>query len=355
MEGFYKALTGEKFEEILEDEDIKTVDLSAKIHHHSDVKPEDIVYGYCTEFLIYHDGSQSYEEFKSIVQNYGDSIVCVGVDDIIKTHIHTDDPGKVLSLARQRGELSGIKIENMRFQNAEVNRRREEEQQKEFSQGEKKKFGFVSISIGQGFDDIFKELKVDKLVTGGQTMNPSTEDIVEAVNSVNAENVFVFPNNKNIILAAQQAVPLVDKKLIVMETKSIPQAFTALINFDESLSLEENTENMKDAIASVTSLQVTYAVRDTKSGDLEIKKDDFIGLRKGEIVTKGTHLEETFKDLIRKSLDDDSAIISVYYGEDVTEDEANVLLAELEQEFPLIDIELNYGGQPLYYYIASIE
>lgn len=359
LEGFYKAIIGEDLGEILHEEDIKSLNLNKTIEHHSDVRPEDIVFGYCTEFLINHDGSQSYEEFKEVIQEYGDSIVCVGVENLIKTHIHTDDPGKVLSLARQRGELSDIKIENMRFQNQEVNRLKDEQNKKSNTKGEEKvknkKYGFVSISIGEGFDIIFSELNVDKIVTGGQTMNPSTQDIVDAVNSVNADNVFIFPNNKNIILAAKQAVPIVNKNLIVVETKSIPQSFTALLNFDESLSPEENFNNMTESLDTITSLQITYAVRDTKSGDLDIKKDDFIGLKKGDIIVKGTNLEETFKELVSKSIDEDTSILSIYYGEDVTQDEATYFVAKLEEEFPLIDIELNYGGQPLYYYIASIE
>lgn len=353
LEGFYKGIKGEEVELTLNVEDIKSIDFDKVIQHHSDVKPEDIVYGYCTEFLINHDGTQSYEEFKKEIEKYGDSIVCVGVDELIKTHIHTDDPGLVLSLARKRGELSDIKIENMRFQNAEVNRIKEKQQNKK--EAKAKKYGFVSISIGEGFDDIFKELNVDRLIKGGQTMNPSTEDIVEAVNNVNAENVFVFPNNKNIILAAKQAIDLVDKNLIVVETKSIPQAFTAIINFDESLSPKENFENMTSSLDEITSLQLTYAVRDTKSGDLEINKDDFIGLESGKIVVKGNDLEKTFLELIKHAITDEHSVISIFYGEDIKEKDANDLLEKLEKLYPDLDIQINLGGQPLYYYIASLE
>ncbi|MGX7071931.1 DAK2 domain-containing protein [Helcococcus kunzii] len=357
LEGFYKAINGENLDDVLEEEDVLSLDLKKTIEHHSYVRPEDIVYGYCTEFLINHDGSESYEEFKSVIQEYGDSIVCVGVDNLIKTHIHTDDPGKVLSLARQRGELSDIKIENMRFQNQEVNRIKDEQnkaKEKE-TKAESKEYGFVTISIGEGFDQIFKELNVDKIVTGGQTMNPSTQDIVDAVNEVNAKNVFIFPNNKNIILAAKQAVPIVDCNLIVIETKSIPQSFIALLNFDETATPNVNERNMTNSLSEITSLQLTYAIRDTKSGDLEIKKDDYIGLKNGAIVVKGDKLEDTFRELVKNALDIDNSILSIYYGEDVTEDQASELASQLEEEFPLIDIELNYGGQPLYYYIASVE
>ena len=356
LEGFYKALTGEEI--VLEEvDDVKSIDLTKTISHHSDIKPEDIVYGYCTEFLINHDGSHSYEDFKNEIEEFGDSIVAVGSDDLIKIHIHTDDPGHILSLARKRGELSDIKIENMRFQNAEVNRIKESQNKKpeQAKQNIKKKYGFVSVSIGDGFDEIFNGVNVDKLIKGGQTMNPSTEDIVEAVNDVNADNVFIFPNNKNIILAANQAVDLVDKNLIVIETRSIPEAFAAILSFDEDLSPEENKEEMTEAISAVTSLQLTYAIRDTKSGNLEIKKDDFIGLKNGDIVVKGTNIEDTLIELIEKAVNDDHSIISLYYGEDVNEDDAEKLRARLEEKYDDLDIDLNFGGQPLYYYIASVE
>lgn len=353
LEGFNKALRGEVIESKFTSEEVKNMDITDSISHHSDVKPEDIVYGYCTEFLINHDGTQSYEEFKDIIQKYGDSIVCVGSDNLIKTHIHTDDPGKVLSLARARGELSDIKIENMRFQNAEVNRKMEAQKAQE--KKEKKNYGFVSVTIGEGFDNIFEQFGVDKLIKGGQTMNPSTEDIVKAVNEVHADNVYIFPNNKNIVLAAKQAIDMVDSNLIVIETHSIPQAFTALINFDENEDIETNTQNMIDSLDTTTNLQLTYAVRDTKSGDLEINKDDIIGLKNGKIVVVGNDIKDTMKNLIEQSMNEDSFIISLYYGEDINEDDANTLGEELEEEYPDVDIEVLYGGQPLYYYIASIE
>lgn len=356
LEGFYKALSGEEI--VLEEvEDVKSVDLTKTISHHSDVRPEDIIYGYCTEFLINHDGTHSYEDFKNEIEEFGDSIVAVGSDDLIKIHIHTDDPGHILSLARKRGELSDIKIENMRFQNAEVNRIKES-QGKSTTQTKKdikKKYGFVSVSIGDGFDEIFKGVNVDKLIKGGQTMNPSTEDIVDAVNDVNADNVFIFPNNKNIILAANQAVDLVDTNLIVVETRSIPQAFAAILIFDEDLSPEENKEEMTEAISMVTSLQLTYAIRDTKNGDLEINKDDFIGLKNGDIVVKGNNLEDTLVHLIDTAVNDEHSIISIYYGEDVQEEDAEELRNRLEEKYSDLDIDLNFGGQPLYYYIASVE
>lgn len=354
LEGAYRTLNGEEVVDNLTDSEVENINLKKHVEHDSTIRPEDIVYGYCTEFLILTDGNESYEDFRDEISPYGDSIVAVGTDDMIKIHIHTDDPGFVLGLARQKGELTGIKIENMRLQNAEVIRIKEE-QEKANKKANKKKYGFVSVSIGDGFDEIFTDLGVDKLIEGGQTMNPSTADIVEAVNGVNAENVFIFPNNKNIILAAKQAIDLVDTNLLVIETKSIPQAFTAMINFDESKSATENWEKMTESLKYVTSLQLTYAIRDTKNGDLDISKDDFIGLENGDIVVKGQELNETFKNLIKHAITDDSGIISIYYGEDITEKDAVKVQEELEKEYPLVDIELYHGGQPLYYYIASIE
>lgn len=354
LEGAYKTLNGEKVIDSLTSDEIKNINLNKHVEHDSNVRPEDIVYGYCTEFLIHHDGTESYEEFRDSISPYGDSIVAVGSDDIIKIHIHTDDPGFILSMARKKGELSGLKIENMRMQNAEV-RRIKEQQEKKSKKVNKKKYGFVTVSIGEGFDQIFNDLGVDKIIKGGQTMNPSTEDIVKAVNSVEAENVFIFPNNKNIILAAKQATELVENNLVVIETKSIPQAFTAMISYNENDSIEENTKNMLEAINTVTSLQLTYAIRDTKNGDLIIEKNDYIGLMNGDIVVKGKQLDDTFKELIAQSINDESSIISIYYGEDVEVDDAKALLEEIQKEFPLIEVELYEGGQPLYYYIASVE
>lgn len=354
LEGAYMALSGEEIDYDMSDETIKDIDLKNTISHHSNVKPEDIIYGYCTEFLIHHDGSQSYEDFKNEIMEHGDSIVTVGSDELIKTHIHTDDPGLILSMARKRGELSDIKIENMRFQNAEVNERKESQEKLE-KMIPNKKYGFVSVSIGEGFKEIFQGLRIDKLITGGQTMNPSTQDIVDAVNEVKADNVFIFPNNKNIILAANQAVDLVDKNLHVIETRSIPQAFSAMFNFRENDSLENNIANMNEGMTEIQSLQLTYAIRDTKAGELLINKDDFIGLKDGDIVVKGLDLESTLLDLITTAVDDDTSLISLYFGEDVEELDAQKLAERIENIYRDVDVELHYGGQPLYYYIVSVE
>lgn len=349
LEGFLSSLTGK----IIIEEPVKKLDEKFAdfddIHDH-DINPEDIKFGYCTEFMINHDGSYNYEDWREVVSEYGDSLVVVGADDLIKTHIHTNNPGAVLELALQRGFLSDIKIDNMRIQNKAVNEAKHAKKQ-----AAKTKYGFVSISIGKGFDQVFKDLGVNELISGGQTMNPSTEDIVEAVEKVNSDTVFVFPNNKNIILAAKQAVELVDKELIVVETRSIPEAFTALINFDEEEDAATNLEVMTSALSEVKTLQLTYAVRDTKVGDIDIHEGDIIGINEKDIVTNGKDVNLTMLDLLDKSIDDMTGLVTLYYGEDVSKEQAEDMLEMASKKYPDIDIEIVDGGQPLYYYIASIE
>lgn len=349
LEGFLSSLTGK----IIIEEPVKKLDEKFAdfddIHDH-DINPEDIKFGYCTEFMINHDGSYYYEDWREVVSEYGDSLVVVGADDLIKTHIHTNNPGAVLELALQRGFLSDIKIDNMRIQNKAVSEAKHAKKQ-----AAKTKYGFVSISIGKGFDQVFKDLRVNELISGGQTMNPSTEDIVEAVEKVNSDTVFVFPNNKNIILAAKQAVELVDKELIVVETRSIPEAFTALINFDEEEDAATNLEVMTSALSEVKTLQLTYAVRDTKVGDIDIHEGDIIGINEKDIVTNGKDVNLTMLDLLDKSIDDMTGLVTVYYGEDVSKEQAEDMLEMASKKYPDIDIEIVDGGQPLYYYIASIE
>lgn len=349
LEGFLSSLTGKVIiEEPVAKLDERFADFE-DIHDH-DINPEDIKFGYCTEFMINHDGSHNYEEWREVVSEYGDSLVVVGADDLIKTHIHTNNPGAVLELALQRGFLSDIKIDNMRVQNRAVN-----EAKKAKKHAKKTKYGFVSISIGNGFDQVFKDLGVNELISGGQTMNPSTEDIVEAVEKVNADTVFVFPNNKNIILAAKQAVELVDKELVVVETRSMPEAFTALINFDEEEDTTANLEAMTGALDEVKTLQLTYAVRDTKVGELEIHEGDIIGINDKNIVTSGQDVNLTMLDLLEKSIDEMTGLVTIYYGEDVSQKQADDLLEIATKKYSDIDVEIVEGGQPLYYYIASIE
>ena len=309
--------------------------------------------GYCVEFILRlsDSGVHLYKEdrFRSSLNKLGQNMTVILDESLLKVRVYSITPGEVLNLGQRYGEFVKVQIDNVE-EGLKPSILEEEEEP-----AEEKEFGIITVGSGEGLKKLFLDYRADVVVTGGQTMNPSTEDVVEAVNKVNADNVFIFPNNKNIILAAKQAVDLVDTNLIVVETKSIPESFAALINFNSESSLEDNIETMNDAIEDLTSLQLTFAVRDTKNGDLEIKKDDYIGLKDGDIIVKGEKLEDTLIDLIDKSLDEDAEIITLYYGEDVNEEDAEDLYEKLEEKFSDLDIELNFGGQPLYYYIASIE
>ncbi len=345
--GAYYGLTGvEDYEEAEEMDSLHELVDSHETRGHRDT--DDIVYGYCTEFMIntdYDDVITLREELSTDA----DSLMVVAGDGIIKVHIHTNNPGMILEKALDLGELSDIKIDNMRYQHEEILFKEESKKQ------ELKKYGFVSISKGKGIDDLFEELKVDKVVSGGQTMNPSTEDILKAIESVEAETVFILPNNKNIILAAEQTVDLTDKEVIVVPTKSIPEGVASLMVFDAGEDANTNLKNMKDYIEEVKTGEVTFAVRDTEINKRKINKDDIIGISKGDIVASGKSVEATSLELIENMVDEDSSIISVFYGEDVSEEDAEALSDILEEKYSDIDIELIYGGQPLYYYLISLE
>ena len=288
----------------------------------------------------------------------------VADDDIVKTHVHTNEPGVALTKALTFGSLSKIKIDNMREEHQEK-LFKEAEKQAAIEEAEKKKkkpaqewkeVGFIAVSIGEGLDQIFRELGVDYIIEGGQTMNPSTEDILNAVDQVNAKTIFVLPNNKNIILAAEQATHLSDdKNLVVIPTKTIPQGITALINYTEGISPEENQERMTNELSAVKTGQVTYAVRDTEIDDKKIKQGDYMGIGDKTILSVGTDLDEVVVAMAKEMVDDDSGMISVYYGEEVTDQAADALTEKLTETFPDLEIELNNGGQPIYYYILSVE
>lgn len=314
---------------------------------------DEIVFAYCTEFMI-KNAKKTHEQFLPIILDKGDSIVCVGADDIIKVHIHTNNPGLVLSKAVTFGEIINIKIDNMKEQFR--NRKKSaNEQAKQVANQKKKDYGFVSIGFGDGIQKVFNDLKVDEFISGGQTMNPSTEDIIEAVNKINAENIIILPNNTNIILAAQQAKELSEKNLHVIPTKTIPQGISAMLAFNEELSVEENIADMTAAISNVKTGQVTYAVRDTSMNGLEIKKDDVIALMDKDIVNHGASIEEQSLELVKKMVDEDNFLITIFYGEMVEEKDAKALKSRVEEIASQCDIEIVYGGQPLYYYIISVE
>ena len=322
----------------------------------------DIKFGYCTEFIImtekeFTDNDE--REFKAFLESIGDSIVCVADDEIVKIHVHTNDPGLAIQKALTYGQLTRMKIDNMREEHEEKLIRDAEkvaQEQKAKEKAEQKEFGFIAVSIGEGLNEIFKELGVDYIIEGGQTMNPSTDDMLQAIDQVNAKHVFIFPNNKNITLAANQAKSLVeDKDVIVIPTKTVPQGITAIINFVPDMSAEENEEAMMDAIQYVKTGQVTYAVRDTCIDEKEIHKDDIMGIGDSGILAVGTDIAVTTKEMLAELVDEDSELISVYYGEDVQEDDAMQLTEELEELYPNVDIDTHLGGQPIYYYVISVE
>ena len=322
----------------------------------------DIKFGYCTEFIImtekeFTDNDE--REFKAFLESIGDSIVCVADDEIVKIHVHTNDPGLAIQKALTYGQLTRMKIDNMREEHEEKLIRDAEKvanEQKEKEKAEQKEFGFITVSIGEGLNEIFKELGVDYIIEGGQTMNPSTDDMLQAIDQVNAKHVFIFPNNKNITLAANQAKSLVeDKDVIVIPTKTVPQGITAIINFVPDMSAEENEEAMMDAIQYVKTGQVTYAVRDTCIDEKEIHKDDIMGIGDSGILAVGTDIAVTTKEMLAELVDEDSELISVYYGEDVSEEDAMQLTEELEELYPNVDIDTHLGGQPIYYYVISVE
>ncbi len=317
---------------------------------------DDIKYGYCTEFMIEsRDGD--YLKFRNEISEFGDSILVVKGDDLIKTHIHTNNPGTVLEKALKLGSLKDIKIDNMRLQHNHIIAGAEGDKYLNPSKNpdEKTKYGFISISAGDGFSKLFKELGVNQVISGGQTMNPSTETILEAVDRINADNIFILPNNGNIILAAEQAQKLSDKNLIVIKSKTVPQGITALLSFDEENTPEENEADMNDSLSTVKTAQLTFSVRDTEIDGLKIKKDEIIGLEGGKILSTGKKLNKVTLDLLDKIIDEDSSLITVYYGEDVEDKVVNDMERKLTRIYESLDIEFVNGGQPLYYYIISVE
>ena len=325
----------------------------------------DIKFGYCTEFIIMTRKPMSQEEeqkFKAFLESIGDSIVVVADEEIVKVHVHTNDPGVAITRALTYGELSRMKIDNMREEHREKLIRDAEKVAAAQAAEQPKKtmphkeVGFISVSIGDGIGEIFKGLGVDYLIEGGQTMNPSTEDMLNAIAEVNADTIFIFPNNKNIILAANQAQALTeDKKIIVIPTKTVPQGISAIISFDAAKTPEENEEAMKEAISLVKTGQVTYAVRDTHIDDKEIKEGNIMGIGDHSILAVGEDIAEITKETINLMIDEDSELISVYYGEDITEEDAQALGDELQEQYPDCEVEVYEGGQPIYYYVVSVE
>lgn len=370
LKGAYDALIGKEIDYTIEG--APTGAAPAKISAETEVE---IKFGYCTEFIIVLNAPMSDNEehaYKAFLESIGDSIVVVADDEIVKTHVHTNDPGLALQKALTFGSLSKIKIDNMREEHQEklikdsqklAAQQKAEEEAYEAAQADEKtnnmpakEMGFVSVSIGEGMNEVFRGLGVDYLIEGGQTMNPSTEDMLNAIEHVNAKTVFILPNNKNIIMAANQAVDLVeDKQIIVIPTKTIPQGITALVNYIPDHSAEENKELMMAEIENVKTGQVTYAVRDTEIDGKTIKQNDFMGIGDKSILSVGTDLMATTLEMVDAMVDEDSAIVSIYFGSDSDEDSANELAAAIEEKYPDVEVEVNDGGQPIYYYVISVE
>lgn len=336
------------------------------------VRPEqqaeaDIKFGYCTEFIIMLEKEFSEKdetEFKAYLESIGDSIVCVADDDVVKIHVHTNDPGLAIQKALTYGQLSRMKIDNMREEHQEklikdaekVAAQQAEEQLQKKKKEPRKPVGFIAVSIGEGMNNIFRELGADYIIEGGQTMNPSTDDMLTAIDHVNADHIFILPNNKNIILAANQAQSLTkDKDILVIPTKTVPQGITAIINYMPEADVDTNLEGMKEAIGNVKTGQVTYAVRDTRIDDKEIHEGDIMGIGDAGILSVGPSVEGTTKEMLEQLVDEDSELISLYFGQDVLEEDAQRFASEVAEIYPDVDVDIHSGGQPIYYYVLSVE
>lgn len=327
---------------VLEEDDIADY---SHIHHIEEIEGE-IEFGYCTEFII-HTDNVNIDKFKKTIGGYGDSVLVVGNNDIVKVHIHTDHPGKIIEHALETGQLSDIKIDNMRLQH----------RHEVFKENEKKmdKYGFIVVAMGEGLIRIFEDFAFVHVIEGGQTMNPSTEDFVNAIKDVNAETIIILPNNSNIFMAANQAKDISDKDIVVVPSNTIPQGLAALLSFDFEAASEENEEAMLEAVKTVKTGQVTYAIRDTDYNSLEIHEGDILGISDDDIKSVGKDVKQVSMSLMEEMITDESEIVTIFYGSDITEEEANEILEELTGKYENIDVELYYGGQPLYYYIFSIE
>ena len=365
LQGTYDALLGKEIDTAIE------AGPATEVRKITKETEAEITFGYCTEFIIVLNHpltDQAERKYKAFLESIGDSIVVVADDEIVKTHVHTNDPGLAIQEALTHGSLSRIKIDNMREEHQErlikdaqklaAQQAAEKTQQAAESskEAEYKDIGFIAVSVGDGLSEVFKGLGADYMIEGGQTMNPSTEDILNAVANVQADHVFVLPNNKNIILAANQAAALSEEKQIhVIPTKTIPQGITALINFIPEQTAEENESRMLQEIKNVRTGQVTYAVRDTVIDDKEIRQDDYMGIGDKTILAVGKDLEQVTLEMTESMIDDDSAIVSIYFGEEVNEDAANAIAEKILANHEDLEVEVQYGGQPIYYYLISVE
>lgn len=363
-EGFLAQLEGKP----LDDTEVMEVSLEQLVQqeHHKSVQSfldtEDIVYGYCTEFMVKLQADKlknnpfSEPDFRNDLSQYGDSLLVISDDEVVKVHIHTERPGDVLNYGQQYGELVNLKIENMRQQHTTILEQDKKATTKPKAvQEAPSQYGIVTVAMGEGISELFRSIGANSVIEGGQTMNPSTEDILKAVDEVNAKTVFVLPNNKNIILAAEQARDVSDKNVVVIPSKTVPQGLSALLAFNPTLEADQIEKLMKDAMTSVVSGQVTYAVRDTKIDGLEIKKDDYMGIKESDIVVVNSDCVSAAKDLLKEMLDEDSEILTIIKGEDATEEMTEALTTFVEENYPDVEVEVHEGKQPLYPFIFSVE
>ena len=355
-QGFVAALKGEKIEG-LEAVETNLVDMQFEDNHDMDfMNPEDIVYGFCTEFTVRLDKEKkefNEDKFREDMSKFGDSLLVISDSEFVKIHVHTETPGDVFNYGQQYGELIKIKSDNMREQHREVLRKQEAKQVT--APKELKEQAMISISMGAGLSKVLTSMGVDYIVEGGQTMNPSTEDIMKAIKEVNAKNIFIFPNNKNIQLAAKQAAELAEENVFVVESKTAPQGLAAVMVYNPQAAAEENFANMQEVLSTVSTLEVTHAVRDTNIEGVEIKKDEFMGIRNGKIVVSNLSLNTVLEELLEKSLDEDSEIVTLYLGEESTEEYTDFLEQLIEEKYPDVEVELIESGQPVYPYIIGVE
>lgn len=355
-QGFVAALKGEKIEG-LESVETNVVDMQFEDDHDMDfMSPEDIVYGFCTEFTVRLDKEKkdfNEDKFREDMSKFGDSLLVISDSEYVKIHVHTETPGDVFNYGQQYGELIKIKSDNMREQHREVLRKQEAKQAS--TPKEIKEQAMISISMGAGLSKVLTSMGVDYIVEGGQTMNPSTEDIMKAIKEVNAKNIFIFPNNKNIQLAAKQAAELAEENVFVIESKTAPQGLAAVMVFNPQASADENFANMQEVLSTVSTLEVTHAVRDTNIEGVEIKKDEFMGIKDGKIVVSNLSLNTVLEELLEKSIDEDKEIVTLYLGEESTEEYTDFLEQLIEEKYPDVEVELIESGQPVYPYIIGVE
>ena len=355
-QGFVAALKGEEIEG-LDTVETNVVDMQFEDDHDMDfMSPEDIVYGFCTEFTVRLDKDKkefNEDKFREDMSKFGDSLLVISDSEYVKIHVHTETPGEVFNYGQQYGELIKIKSDNMREQHREVLRKQEAKQAS--APKEVKEQAMISISMGAGLSKVLKSMGVDYIVEGGQTMNPSTEDIMKAIKEVNAKNIYIFPNNKNIQLAAKQAAELAEENVFVIESKTAPQGLAAVMVFNSQLSPEENFSNMQEVLSTVSTLEVTHAVRDTNIEGVEIKKDQFMGIKDGKIVVSDLSLNTVLEELLEKSIDEDKEIVTLYLGEDSTDEYTDFLEELIENKYPDVEVELIESGQPVYPYIIGVE